>query len=294
MAKVSVIIPARNEQFLAQTVADLFTKAAGDIEVVVTLDGYWPSLPLADRDNLTLIHRGRAMGMRAALNAAAAVATGDYLLKLDAHCMFEQGFDEVLQADCEPDWLVIPRRVSLDAEEWVIAHTGKSPVDYEYLSYPDPPEKGIHGAVWRDRARERLDTEIDENLSFQGSCWFMRRDYFWDRIGGMSEEGYGTFIQEPQELGLKVWLGGGKIVTNKKTWYAHLHKGKRYGRGYYLSKRECITGNLYSTDFWMNNRWPERVHDMDWLIERFWPVPTWPDDWKSLWKDGKWTRSISS
>lgn len=296
MAKTSVIIPSRNEQFLPQTINDIFAKAAGDIEIIVTLDGYWPDPILEERPNLILIHRSKAQGMRAAINSAAAVATGQYLMKTDAHCMFGEGFDEILKADCDDDWLVIPRRVSLDAETWAIANTGKSPVDYEYLSCPNQNgnDAGIHGRVWRDRARDRLGIEIDDNMSFQGSCWFISRDYYVNRLGGLSDEGYGTFIQEPQELGLKVWLGGGRQVINKKTWYAHLHKGNRYGRGYFLSKRETHAGTLYAADFWLNNRWPDRVHDLSWLIERFWPVPSWPDDWASLWEGSKWIPSITS
>jgi hypothetical protein len=43
MSRVSVIIPSRNERFLAPTVADVLSKAAGEIEVITTLDGYWPT-----------------------------------------------------------------------------------------------------------------------------------------------------------------------------------------------------------------------------------------------------------
>jgi len=283
MSKVSVIIPSRNEQFLPQTVEDIFAKATGEVEVIVTLDGYWPDPPLPDHDNLILIHRSKARGMRAAINAAASVATGEFLMKTDAHCMFAEGFDEVLQADCDGDWMVIPSRYSLDAENWCILETGKRRVDYHYLSYPDEPGKGIHGQVWNDRRRERFgkpEFDIDDEMSFQGSCWFMTRRHFWNFLGGMSEVGYGTFIQEPQEIGLKTWLGGGRIVVNKKTWYAHLHKGRKYGRGYFLNKREAKRGNDYSCDFWFNNRWPSRIHDLEWLIDKFWPVPTWPEDWR--------------
>ena len=100
------------------------------------------------------------------------------------------------------------------------------------------------------------------------------------RIGGLQEEGYGTFIGEPQEIGNKTWLGGGRVIVNKKTNYAHLHKGKRWGRGYSIGKHGLQKGNLYSVDYWINNRWKERKHDLSWLIEKFWPVPTWDENWQ--------------
>lgn len=284
MAKISVIIPSRNEIFLTQTVNDIFNKATGDIEVIAILDGYWPEPILENRPNLILIHWGASKGMRAGINAAAAIARGEYLMKVDAHCMFEPGFDEVLKADCDKDWVVIPRRDRLDAENWCKQETGKIPIDYHYLSCPITNRDGysMHGAIWPERAKERNGPEydIDDTMSFQGSLWFMHRAYFWDFLGGLSEEGYGTFSQEPQEIGMKVWLGGGRVVTNKRTTYYHLHKGKTYGRGYFMNKREIVDGHEYSARFWMNNRWAGRAHDIEWLIEKFWPVPTWPEDWQ--------------
>ena len=76
MEKVSIIIPARNEIFLQKTVADLLSKAAGDIEVIAVLDGYWPDPPLPYDKRVIQIHRGKAKGMRAAINAAAGIAKG--------------------------------------------------------------------------------------------------------------------------------------------------------------------------------------------------------------------------
>lgn len=285
MSKLSVIIPARNELFLPQTVNDLLFKAAGDVEVIAVLDGYWPNPPLTEDKRLVQIHRGRALGMRASINAGAAAARGEYLMKCDAHCMFEEGYDEKLKADCEGNWIVIPSRYSLDAENWTIEQNRKPRRDYHYLCYPDPNKAhdgGMHGVEWWDRGRERASPEydIDDTMSFQGSCWFMKKSWFDGFLGGMSEVGYGTFSQEPQEIGNKTWLGGGAVKVNKKTWYAHLHKGKRYGRMYSINQGEIIQAHNWSADYWMGNKWEGRIHDIDWLVDKFWPVPTWPDDWR--------------
>lgn len=286
---LSVIIPSRNEKFLQKTIQGLLKSAGGDIEIIAVLDGYWPeSAELVEDKRVIYLHRGKAHGMRDGINSALAISSGEWVMKIDAHCMVADGYDRVLIENAQEDWLVIPRRKRLDPFAWEIKDVGKPDVDYEFLSYPlwKPDEVGIHGTIWTQRIVDRLgkpEYDIDENMSFQGSCWFANKKYFLGLVGTMQEEGYGTFIGEPQEIGLKYWLGGGKVMVNKKTWYAHWHKGKENGRGFSMNKKELIDGNAYSVDFWMNNRWEKRIHDIQWLVERFMPVPSWPED-RSLWK----------
>lgn len=285
---ISIIIPSKNERFLQQTIVSCLEKARGDVEVIAVLDGYWPEPALRDDPRLRIVHLGESRGMRGAINAGVAVARGEYIMKLDGHCLLDEGFDVKLAADCEKNWVVVPRRKRLDAEKWEIQDVGKPDVDYEYLSFPDDPQDfggpGLHGRVWNDRIRERFGKEeymIDDLMSFQGSCWFMRRDYFHE-LELMDDEHYGTFAHEAQEIGLKCWLSGGRVVVNKKTWYAHLHKGKKYGRGYALPETDRKKGTDY-TNLWLKNAaWSGQTIPFENLIQKFWPVPGWPED-KNLW-----------
>ena len=134
----------------------------------------------------------------------------------------------------------------------------------------------MHGAIWPEYDRNRTHILIDDTPSFQGSCWLMSRCH-WERLGGMSEEGYGSFGQEPQEIGMKTWLGGGRVVINKRTTYLHLHKGKKYGRGYFQDKREIVRGHEYSARYWMNKPGFAK------FVDRF-NMPTWPADWREQWE----------
>lgn len=283
MARVSVIIPSRTERFLPQTVADVLAKARGDLEVIVVLDGYWPTPPLPEDRRLRLLHRGQAQGMRPGINHAARIATGDYLLKCDAHVMFAEGFDVTLTAHHhEQNWVVVPRRYALDPEAWAIDSSNpKYPVDAHYLSYPtgQPGDAsyGLHGTAWTARRDARRDVLIDDEMSSQGSCWFMHRSH-WPRVGELDSARYGNFVHEFQEVGLKTWLGGGAVKVNKHTWYAHLYKGKRYGRGYVLGPSGHKEGVAFCTRFWLGDAWPARVRSLRWLVEHFAPVPTWPAD----------------
>jgi glycosyltransferase involved in cell wall biosynthesis len=289
--KVTIVVPARHELYLEQTIKDILTKATGDIEVILVLDNYWPAPMIPDDPRVTIVHWGGRRGLRAAINAAADIGKGEYLLKADAHILFDEGFDEKLKADCEPDWCVIPRRYALDADAWRVK-PDRPAVDYMYLGFPSIDENkqlGMHGRNWLERGRERSDPtyDIDETMSFQGSLWFMPMKYFMDLIYPMDDENYGMFIGEPQEIAMKVWLSGGRVMVNKKTWYAHLWKGQPYREkfreqfGFSYSRiglKERAKGNAFSLDYWFFNRWEARRHDLAWLVERFYPVPTWSED----------------
>jgi len=125
--RLSVVIPSRVDEYLNRTIEDLLKKAEEDIEIIVVLDGYWTAI--FDDKRVKVVHFGQHRGMRDAINAGMRIATGDYVMKTDEHCMFDQGFDKKLKADCEDGWVVIPRRKRLDAEKWELINDGRSDID---------------------------------------------------------------------------------------------------------------------------------------------------------------------
>lgn len=291
MKDLSVLIPSRQGPYLQQTIDDILKNAESDIEIIVILDGWWPNPPLRDDKRVIVVHQATQhnnLGMRESINRAVALSQGRYLMKTDEHCMFDKGFDKKLIADCEDNWVVIPRRYRLDPDEWKIIEDGRKPVDYMYIAYPyeRPNDKtcGLHGSEDKQRAREREKILIDDTMSWQGSCYFMSRKH-WDKtIVELDSENYGAFTQEAQEIGNKTWLTGGRLVVNKKTWYAHMHKGK-LGKGYGFSNAQyqehmkgTEKGRLYCINYWMNAK--DYKYDFEWLLKKFWPVPTWPENWK--------------
>jgi glycosyltransferase involved in cell wall biosynthesis/predicted O-methyltransferase YrrM len=277
---VTVVIPARNERFLQNTIDDLLNKASGEVEIISVLDGYWPDPPLRDDTRMRVIHFGEARGMRNAINSAVAIARGEYILKADAHTLWDEGWDAKLTADCEDNWVVVPRRKRLDAENWCVQEVNKPDIDYHYLSFPADPNDfggaGLNGKPWDERNRNTDKfPEIDDLMSSQGSAWFMKKDYFYE-LELMDEASYGKFWNEFQEIGLKCWLSGGRVVVNKKTWYAHLHKGKQYGRGYHLPEEWLKQGRSYTLK-WMKfgEAWHKQKYPIEWLVKKFAPVPGW-------------------
>lgn len=287
MPQLSVIIPSRNSPFLTKTIEDVLQKSVLDIEVIVNIDENWPDPPLNDK-RVIYIHPGSPKGMKWGINNCEALARGKYLMKTDDHCTFAESFDKVLIENHQKDnWVQIPRRYSLDAENWKVDE--KRPyVDYQYLCFPTrgkAHDEGMHDVFWPERQNQRADPkyDIDDTMTMQGSCWFMTKNYFDNFLHGLNERDYGNIAQEAQEISNKTWLGGGRLVVNKKTWYAHLHKGRHYGRMYKLNDNEEVIAHNKAASFWMNNKWTERIHDIDWLIGKFWPIPTWEPSWKEIW-----------
>jgi hypothetical protein len=156
-----------------------------------------------------------------------------------------------------------------------------------YIDFPrkgKDHDDGMHGVPWK---RDRVE-EIDDTPSMQGSCYFMTKNWFWKHLGGLHEEGYGQFAQESQEIGFKTWLGGGALVVNKKTWYAHLHKGGRYGR-FYTFPGGTVEASNWSAKHWLNDEEPNMIHKFDWFINELFPgMPSWPRDWEQQIKDMGW------
>jgi glycosyltransferase involved in cell wall biosynthesis len=218
MELVSVIIPSRKERFLNDTLREVYDKFMGNFEVIVTLDG-------KDEERLPwvqYIYNERPKGMRTAINQAVDIAKGKYIMKLDAHCMLDEGIDLKLVADHKPKWVQIPRRKRLNAHLWKI-DKDKPVVDY---MYNNSDFKGIanRGANIDPEKKKVL---IDDTEIFQGSCYFVDREYFLG-LGLLDDENFSSNGHESQEIAIKVRHDGGRIKRNKKTWYAHARIGRYY------------------------------------------------------------------
>jgi hypothetical protein len=198
--------------------------------------------------------------------------------------MWAEGYDLQLKADyLEDHWILTPRRYPLDPFQWAIEQgNSKYPIDYEYLSYglerPDDPTCGFHGTFWTARREARKHLMLDEDMSSQGSAWFMSRSHWENRISPMRMDLFGSFYGESQEIGLRTQLFGGAMMRTKNTWYAHLRKGRAHGRGYALGPNGHRRGAGLILRMCMLDQWPGQTKTLRQVIEPFMPVPTWPAD----------------
>lgn len=282
---ISVIIPARNETYLKATIDDILAKSKGEIEVIAVLDGYWPDPVIPDDPRVKLIHHTKAIGQRQSINEAARVAKGKYLLKTDAHSMFDKGFDVKLATDCEYDWTVIPRMYNLDVEKW--EPKWRKVTDYMFIRSPKAKKKPFRHYYYDGPCSQESPEEykfhkqwkknrpdIDDVMTGQGACFFMHKDRFWE-LGG-ADEAHGQWGQMGVEVALKAWLSGGALKVNKKTWFSHWFRGGG-GPGFPwpASGKAQEAARKYSQDLWLNNKWPLQKRPITWLVDKFAPVPTW-------------------
>jgi len=293
MDKVSIIVPARNERYLSKTVDDLFAKAKGEIEVIVVVDGPTEYQLPKERPGLKFIIKPTSEGLRSAINNASDIATGKYLLKCDAHNIVSEGFDEILKKDCDEDWVVSSSYCKLNVDKWE-KESDYGSYDYYYLGCPWNSVGNIfRSVVWVTRDKERKDIKIDDTMTMQGSFYFMTKEHFQKRIGYLDAEKWGSGIVDDQEVSLKTWLSGGRVVVNKNVWNAHYHRPPEERR---ILVPEFNNRSNYAvlgafTRYFLNNEWEGQIHEFNWLVEKFWPLPTtrrrnkrerhsWPDNWK--------------
>lgn len=272
---VSIIIPARNEKYLEQTIRSVLSNAKGEIEVLVILDGYIPEPQIHCNDNrVTFYTFAESIGQRAAINFAASQAKGEFIMKLDAHCAVGEGFDVILAEDCKYEWTVVPRMYNLDID------TFKPKIhkltDYMYISSPTSPKpfrmmyySGDEYRKWH--SRKEL---IDDTMCLVGCCFFMHKARFIE-LGGCDEKHVGGWGQQGVEVSLKAWLSGGALKVNKKTWFAHWFRGD-VGFPYPISGRQVEVVRRYSQELWLNNKWDKQKRTIQWLVEKFNP-PLWGD-----------------
>jgi len=302
--ELSIIIPARNEMFLAKTIKDILTNIRGDTEVIAVCDGNWADPLIEDNPRVTLIYHSESIGQRAATNKAAKFSRAKYLMKLDAHCGFAEGFDAILMADMQDDFTMAPIMRNLHAFDWVCKkcgdrrYQGITPTecpkcdnkteferDIVWISKTNPQSTSYcfdpepHFQYFTEfKKRPEGQGDLTETMSLQGSCFMATRDKYFEL--NLCDEILGSWGSQGIEVACKTWLSGGRVVVNHKTWYSHMFrtKGGDFGFPYHLSGRQTQHAKNSVKDLFFNNKWPLQKRPLSWLLEKFWPVPGWTEE----------------
>lgn len=292
---LSILIPARNEEFLAKTVEDILANIEADTEVIVVLDGEWADPPIPQHPRVIVVALPESIGQRAATNLACRLSKAKYIMKVDAHCAFDKGFDRILIEDMQDDWTVVPTMRNLHAFNWVCKCSVETYQDKGNIC-PGCGSKMEKKMIWQPRRGTRnysycFDAEphfqyfrsysnrpegkgdLTETMSLQGSCFMLTRDKYWE-LDICSEE-FGSWGSQGIEVAVKTWLSGGKVMCNHKTWYAHMFRTKAqngFGFPYPQSGKQIDSAKKKARELFYERKWDKAIHPLSWLIERFMPI----------------------
>jgi len=298
-ADLSILIPARNEMFLGNTIDNILQNIEGNTELIVVCDGNWPHEPIQDRDNVQIIYHSQPIGQRAATNEAAKLSRAKFVMKIDAHCAVDKGIDVKMIAECKYDWTMIPRMYNLHAFNWRCKKCGNetyqgptrtkcdkcdNTTEFErvilWKEKRNPTsdffkfDHDLHFQYWGDfKKRPEAQPDIAPTMSLLGACWMMHRERYWE-LDGMDEE-HGSWGQMGTEIACKSWLSGGALMVNKKTWFSHMFRTQGGDFGFPYSNPGVNQARKRSKELWLEGKWPKAKYDLSWLINRFAPVPDW-------------------
>ncbi len=292
---LTILIPSRNEEFLKNTIDDILSNIEGETEIIAVLDGQWANPPLKQHPRLTVIYLPESIGQRATTNLACLLSKSKYVMKVDAHCSFDKGFDRKLMEDMQDDWTQVPIMRNLHCFDWVceeghrryqspsgVCEQCKKETKKEivWIAKPSPQstsyrfDNDLHFQYYGEYKKEQIG-DLVETMSLQGSCFMMTREKYWGL--NICDESWGSWGNQGTEVACKTWLSGGRVIVNKKTWYAHMFRtqGGDFGFPYPQSGNQVEHARQCSRDLFLNNKYDKAIYPFSWLINKF-----NPPDWK--------------
>lgn len=307
MAKdLSILIPSNSELFLAKTIEDILSNIESDTEVIAVMDGSWANPPIPQHERVNVIYVPEAIGQRAATNIACKLSKAKYVMKVDAHCAFDKGFDRKMIEKMQDNCVMVPVMKNLHAYDWKCPKCGKKTYQDTKPVCPIDGTKMRHKMIWQPRGgtssvsycfdsephfqyfsaykkteqyKKDLPTGLTESMIIQGSCFMCTREKYWEL--NLCDEAYGNWGNQGIEVGCKMWLSGGRVLINHNTWYAHMFRTKpQNGFGFPWKRQESVIQQTKKAvwDDVVGGKLPNQIHPVSWLLEKFWPVPGWTED----------------
>ena len=103
------------------------------------------------------------------------------------------------------------------------------------------------------------------------------RDKYWEL--NLCDEEFGSWGSMGIEISCKLWLSGGRVLVNRRTWHSHCFRTKpNFSFPYDLSGRQVQHAKHRAKDIFFNGKWDKAIYLLSWLVEKFWPIPGWTDE----------------
>lgn len=296
MKDLSIIIPARNEEFLGITIKNILDNISANTEIIAVLDGYSVPVPDIPEDKrVTVICHTNSVGQRAACNEAARLSTGKYIMKLDAHCSIDKDMDSKMLSVIQDNWTMVPTMRNLHAFNWICENgheryqspsgpctiCGKeTKKDMKWIGKNNPQSNSYcfdsepHFQYFREFSkRPEGKGQLTESMSLQGSCFMVSREKYFEL--NLCDETFGSWGSQGIEVACKTWLSGGIVMVNHNTWYAHMFRTQGGDFGFPYQNGGANSAKKKVKELFFNNNWDKQIYPLSWLIEKFAPVPGW-------------------
>lgn len=262
--ELSILIPSRNEMFLARTIEDILKNIEANTEIIAVFDGAWADPAIPQHERVNVIYVPQSIGQRAATNLACKLSRATYVMKLDAHCSFDKGFDrKMLEAfkKTGDDITMVPIMRNLWAFDWKCMKCGKKwyqgptpttcqETNVRNTGKPCDSTKFTRKMMWIGKHNPQSTSYcFDSTPHFQYfEDWKHRPQYGKDKKEtGLTEtmslqgscwmltrkryweldicdERFGGWGSQGIEVAVKSWLSGGRVLVNHTTWYAHMFR----------------------------------------------------------------------
>jgi len=311
MKDLSILIPARKEIFLKRTIEDILENIEMDTEIIIVLDGEWSEPALDQHDRVNVIYVNKAIGQRAATNFACRLSRAKYVMKLDAHCAFDKGFDRKMIEmfkEVGDNVTMLPVMRNLWAFDWKCFKCGfkvyqanrsqtencqdcgaapkyikrkmiwkakRNPQSTSYCFNATPQFKYFED--WKHRPqyiKDKSEKRYTETMSIQGSCFMLTRKKYWEL--NICDEEFGSWGNQGIEVACKTWLTGGRVLVNHNTWYGHLFRTNGNLKfPWPVSGREQAKTKARVRKAIYSGKIKNQKYPVSWLVKKFWPVPGW-------------------
>jgi hypothetical protein len=250
--------------FLKNTVEDLLSNFEADSEIIIALDGAWADPQIHQHDRVNVIYVSQAVGQRAATNLACKLSKAKYVMKVDAHCSFDKGFDRKMLEGFKQvgdNVTMVPVMRNLWVFDWKCTKCGKkwyqgpTPTkcqenNYKGTGQPCDSKEFKRKMMWIGKHNPQSTSYcFDSEPHFQYfEAWKHREPYLTDKVTtgftetmslqgscfmctrdkywelGLCDETVGSWGNQGIEVAVKTWLSGGRVLCNHNTWYAHLFR----------------------------------------------------------------------
>jgi hypothetical protein len=250
--------------FLARTIEDILQNIEAETEVIAVLDGAWADPPVPQHDRVNIIYVPESVGQRAGTNLAAKLAKGKYLMKIDAHCSFDKGFDRKMLdffKEHGDGITAVPVMRNLWAFDWKCMKCGKkwyqgptptecAETNFKGTGKPCDSKKFRRKIMWVGKSNPQswsycFDAEPHfqyfEDYKSRPGIREQAREKGWSETMSLqgscfmatkekywdlklSDEELGNWGNQGIEVACKTWLSGGRVLVNHRTWYAHMFR----------------------------------------------------------------------